>query len=456
MISSSQESLHAFADHRSSQRQIDSSRRVLVFPAGTEIGLEIHSALSGYHDIHLFGAGEPTPNHARFVFDQYYEMQNVRASAWLAQFIELCETLHVNYVFPAHDDAIIALSNARAEIPATIVTSSDDVCQTTRSKSATYRRLAEVVPVPYVYSSANEVERYPVFVKPDRGQGSQGVQRVDDPEHLELALRTISNPIICEYLPGDEYTVDCFSNGAGILLFAGARRRNRTRNGIAVSTETVSLTEANTIASAINSTLKPRGAWFFQLKRSRSGTLTLLEVAPRIAGSMAAHRMIGVNFPLLSILDLEGAPLQILTNHGAVKLDRALCNRYRSQIHFDILYLDFDDTLAHRDTIDERVMQLLCMCLNQGIHTSLITETPIESMRPILRKISHLFDEVIQAHPYQSRGILLDKKASVYVDNNSRRRLEVSKSNGIPTFDVSMIELIYGCAADYNTKGIIS
>lgn len=33
-------------------------RRVLVFPAGTEIGLEIFQALKHYKEIALFGAGQ--------------------------------------------------------------------------------------------------------------------------------------------------------------------------------------------------------------------------------------------------------------------------------------------------------------------------------------------------------------------------------------------------------------
>ncbi len=86
-------------------------------------------------------------------------------------------------------------------------------------------------------------ERYPVLVKPDRGQGSSDVQRVDNAEQLAIALRRIADPIICEYLPGDEYTVDCFSSANEGLLFAGARRRNRTRNGISVNTDTLDLPE---------------------------------------------------------------------------------------------------------------------------------------------------------------------------------------------------------------------
>ena len=118
-------------------------------------------------------------------------------------------------------------------------------------------------------------------------------------------MRNVVDPIICEYLPGEEYTIDCFSDRERGLLFAGARRRRRIRNGIAVNTVTEQLPEVWGIAETIGNELRLRGAWFFQLERVSGGELTLLEVAPRIAGAMAAHRVMGVNVPLLSIFEHE-------------------------------------------------------------------------------------------------------------------------------------------------------
>jgi hypothetical protein len=424
------------------QRGGPKERRVLVFPAGTEIGLEIHAALRGYRNIKLFGAGEAVSNHARFVFSEYHEIPNVRTPAWLHQFIALCDKLRIQYVFPAHDDALIALSAFRDRIPARILTSSDEVCQITRSKSATYRRLAKIVPVPRLYASAAEVEQYPVLVKPDRGQGSLHIYRAENPKQLEVALNQTPDPIICEFLPGEEFTVDCFSSVSQGLLYSCARRRIRTRNGISVHTQTVDLPEVATLASAIAHELDLHGAWFFQLKRSVDNVLTLLEVAPRIAGAMAAHRVSGVNFPLLTILDAEGQNVQILNNPGQIQLDRALCNRYQKVLSFDCLYLDLEDTLLREGVLDEDVMRLVCRCLNEDIRLVLLATENYTSM-PIVNRIIAFFDEVVHVEPDQPRSDCVQEASAIYVDNSFRRRLEVSRSKNIPTFDTSMIELLY-------------
>ena len=100
----------------------------------------------------------------------------------------------------------------RDKIPAALITSPLQTCEITRSKTATYRALAGKVRVPRVYASADRIDRYPVLVKPDRGQGSQGVHMVAAADELDDALREVRDPLICEYLPGEEFTVDCFSD----------------------------------------------------------------------------------------------------------------------------------------------------------------------------------------------------------------------------------------------------
>ncbi|MHB0926024.1 MAG: ATP-grasp domain-containing protein, partial [Gallionellaceae bacterium] len=258
-------------------------RRVLVFPAGTEIGLEIFHALEHCKEVSLFGAGQDISNPARFVYPAYHVLPAISEPGWVDALIALCRSLHIDYIFPAYDDVIVALSREAEKLPAKVISSPSRACEITRSKSETYRALDGIVRVPRLYASAEEVDSYPVFVKPDRGQGSFGIARVDDKEALVAALRAIRDPIICEFLPGEEYTVDCFSDREKGVLFAGARSRRRTRNGISVNTLTEALPEATVMAKLIGRELGLHGAWFFQLKRAQDGQLALLEIAPRIA-----------------------------------------------------------------------------------------------------------------------------------------------------------------------------
>ena len=281
------------------------------------------------------------------------------------------------------------------------------------------------------------------MVKPDRGQGSFGITPVKDQRELARALETVPDPIICEYLPGEEYTVDCFSDREKGVLFAGARVRRRTRNGISVNTQTVSLPGVGKIAQSISEALDLRGAWFFQLKRAVDGELTLLEVAPRIAGSMAAHRVMGVNFPLLSIFEAERLPLSVTVNGGPVELDRGLSNRYRRDLKFGVVYVDLDDTLVLNGKVNTDVVTLIFQCINRGIPVKLLTRHAGE-LPDILRKhrLSGLFDEIIHLRNKEPKSEKITESDAILIDDSYSERMEVHAKRGIPTFDCSMIELI--------------
>jgi hypothetical protein len=418
-------------------------RNVLVFPAGTEIGLEIFHALKSCKELRVFGAGQDVSNHAKFVYPEYHYLPSIHEEGWLESLISVCSKLEIDYIFPAYDDVIVALSEVVDRIPAALITSSIETCKITRSKTATYSALAGKVRVPHVFDSASEIVNYPVLVKPDRGQGSQSVQKVDSVAELDHVLRKIRDPIICEYLPGEEFTVDCFSDRERGLLFAGVRSRRRIRNGISVNTVTEQLPEVGQIADVIGRTLNLRGAWFFQLKRALTGELTLLEVAPRIAGAMAAHRVIGVNFPLLSIFEHERLNIKLLINPGEVELDRALSNRYRYQLAFNTAYIDLDDTLIVNGQVNLQVIKFIYQCINQGKHVKLITRHQ-EDLAETLGKhrLLSLFEDVIHITAGMPKSSLIAEQDAILIDDSFSERMDVSQKCGIPTFDGSMLEVL--------------
>ena len=418
-------------------------RNILVFPAGTEIGLEIYHALKQCKEIRMFGASEDVSNHAKFLYTHYYKLPSIHDDNWLNALENLCLTLKIDYIFPAYDDIIVALSRVKDKLSAAVILPSEKVCEITRSKSTTYACLQDVVRVPILYKNPQEVKQFPVFIKPDQGQGSLGVKKITSLEQLYPALAKLPDAIISEYLPGKEYTIDCFSDRERGLLFSGARIRGRMRNGIAVNTRTVELPEATEIAKKIGDKLSLHGAWFFQLKGAKDGSLALLEVAPRIAGSMATHRVRGINFPLLSIYEHERFPLHILINSGAVELDRALSKRYKHSVKFNCLYVDLDDTLILNNKVNEEVIKLIYQCINDHKRVILITRHVHDLQRTLVTyRLSGLFDEIIHLSPLDKKSHYIKESAAIFVDDSFAERLEVATECGISTFDTSMIELL--------------
>jgi hypothetical protein len=297
--------------------------------------------------------------------------------------------------------------------------------------------------VPKIYNTPADVISFPVLVKPDRGQGSFQVYKIENYKELLSATSKVPNAIISEYLPGDEYTVDCFSDREDGVLFAHARSRLRIRNGISVHTKSEQLEEIPRLAEQINNVLKLRGAWFFQLKRAKDGELTLLEVAPRIAGAMATHRVMGVNFALLSVFEAERLPLSILTNKSEIQLDRALVNRYVHKVEFKTLYVDLDDTLIINGKVNIEIVKLIFQCINQRKIIVLLTRHSFDLSKTLTEhRLNGLFDKLIHLKNNEPKSKFITEADAILVDDSFAERQEVAKTRGISTFDCSMVELL--------------
>jgi len=421
---------------------------VLVFPGGTEIGLEINRALRECKEVRLFSAGQTISNHAPFVYRHHFELPSIHEAGWIAALNQILEVEQIEFIFPAYDDIILALASHAEQINARIVTSPLETCRLCRSKLKTYQSLAELLPVPRIFERIKDVEQYPVFVKPDIGQGSQGAVLV----HTEAQLGSLIDDyaaaekrlLVMEYLPGAEYTVDCFSHRSQGLLYASGRERVRTKSGISMASRAVSDSIFQEYAHIISQHISLYGAWFFQLKQDVSGHFRLLEVAPRIAGTMALNRVKGVNFPLLSLYEAMNLPLKIMTHSIDVEIDRALINRYRHNYSFDVLYIDFDDMLIVKDVVNLDAIRLVYQCINQGKRVILLTRHHGDLLATLRRfHLSSVFDEIIHVETNQQKADFIREERAIFVDDSFRERELVSQQCGIPTFDSSMIEMLF-------------
>jgi hypothetical protein len=421
-------------------------KNVLIFPGGTEIGLEIWKSLKDVKDIALYSAGSDVSNHAPYVFKNHLIIPDIHNSKWIECLNAYILEYKIDYIFPAYDDIVIALAKNATKLKAKIISSPLDTCLLTRSKSKTYGRFKNLLPIPRTYCEISEIDYFPVFVKPDAGQGSQGASKVNDLNSLELSLQHNENLVISEYLSGKEFTIDCFTDRIRGLLFCNGRERIRTRAGISMNSKPV---DANinkiftNYANIINNELEFFGAWFFQLKLDASNIFKLLEIAPRISGTMATYRVRGVNFPLLSIYEHERINIEIMENPCDLVIDRALMNRYRHNIKYDRVYIDLDDTIIIGERINIDLMRFLYQAINDRCELILISKS-VNDLHDYLKKkrLLGLFDKIIQLEKNESKADYIDPHGSIFIDDSFSERKSVFDRHKIPTFDCSMIELL--------------
>jgi len=418
--------------------------RVLIFPGGTEIGLELRHSLAWRREIELFSAGAHISNHAPLVFARHFAVPTVGEPGWLATLQDLAQSNCITHIFPAHDDALLALAQNKSCFKAKLVTSPLQTCSITRSKSATINRLGRAIPAPRLYSDESEIREFPVFLKPDKGQGAQRTSLARDREELRAMLREDPGRIIMEYLPGREFTVDCFSDRERGLLYVRGRERHLIRHGIAMDCSFVEDERFQDYAHRISRELDFHGAWFFQVKEDAAKGLKIMEVAPRIGGTACLSRVTGVNLPLLSLYESERIAVRIQPAEYRVRLDRALVNRYVHTLSYKTIYVDFDDTLVVRGRLNCNLVRLLYQAVNLRRRVVLITRHAGD-LRARLRelRLTELFDGIIHLNAEESKADHLKERDAVLIDDCHRERTEVFERTGVPGLDPTMIELLY-------------
>lgn len=426
--------------------------RVLVFPAGTETGMEIQKSLAPCKEVKLVGATSGSCNHAEYVFSQCYQVKDVMSEGWIEDLNTVIDKERIDFVFPAHAYVIDALSRRRKEISATLIAASEKAIAITRSKTKTLSTLHGVVPAPRVFAGIEKITFFPVFVKPDNAYGSQGASTAHSASELQAIVERTPKAVIQEFLPGPEVTCDCFSDIDGRLLFARARYRQRIRMGTSMHSEFVSSEENRLFASyarIISERIGISGAWFFQMKADQEGTYRLLEVEARIAGTMCLNRVSGVNFALLSLLIHSGKSFEIRTNAGEVVVDRALTNRYRHNYQYQTVYVDLDDTLVLHGKVNVHLVSFIYQAINEGKKVVLISKSLESDKDAFLRRhrLHGLFDKVVWLTEADSKADVINDKKAIFIDDSFTQRMEVAEKCGIPTFDPSMIEMLQSAKA---------
>ena len=405
--------------------------RILVFPCGSEIGLEVADSLKYNKHFSLIGVSSQ-PDHGRFIFENYHEITStIHEDSCIDELKEIIHSQEVDLVYPTMDLVLHRLKIYEAKLGVPVVSSPLETTEICLSKKETYAHLNDVILTPKIINIDAQASEFPVFAKPDIGYGSRGTQLISNPEDLKHFMESEkgSKTIITEYLPGREYTVDCFSDKNGTLLFAGARERGRISNGISVSSATSSeLSERFLpLAEAINKKLTFRGAWFFQLKESKTLEAALLEVACRLAGTSSVHRIQGINFAELSCYVALGKTVSIVHQNVSVKIDRALSRKFELSVQFEYVYIDLDDTLIVDNKVNSDLIKFIFECKNERKKIILITKHA-GNLDDTLSKFSlkPLFDEIIHLKKLDSKYEYIKHQASIFIDDSFSERKEVA------------------------------
>ncbi len=271
----------------------------------------------------------------------------IAAKELLDQLLSIARAEQVDVLYPlsTEDQEFFALHRSAFEsVGIKVVTSSLEALRVSNDKLALLRRATEAgVPCP-VFVELTDVSELdalvqhlgfpaqPCVIKLNRGTGSRGVKIIDanidpterlfdrmnhrvglDDVKAGLCHPSMLPPLhLCEYLPGREYSVDVLCNN-GKTISSVVRDRKSTLFGMATHAIVVDLPVIDQHARSIVEACGLSYVVNVQFRCREDGTPCLLEINPRIPGTIALSTAAGINMPYLAVklvLDEPIGPLQ--------------------------------------------------------------------------------------------------------------------------------------------------
>jgi len=243
--------------------------------------------------------------------------------------IELCRRLEITVLVPTVDSELLPLAAVRQRLAGegtTLLAAPDSTLAVCLDKAELAAVCSDSCDVPSttVLGGGTAVP-LPSIVKPRTGSGSRGIRLVQDEGDL-AGLPRDESQLVQEYLPGEELSVDVFVRADGTVVAAVPRRRDRVDSGVAVAGRTVHDQPCIEQAVAVSRAIGLRGVANVQLRRREDGTPALLEVNPRLPGSLVLSAAAGANLAALALAEALGESVPAFIPFREVAMVRYLAD----------------------------------------------------------------------------------------------------------------------------------
>ncbi len=160
-------------------------------------------------------------------------------------------------------------------------------------------RIDEKLNLAALPESLTPTASHAVILKPRAGSGGRGVQLIRSLAPLS-GLPRDGSWLLQEFLPGTEYSVDVLSDTHGRPVAAVPRSRLKVDSGVAVTGRTHYDPELEHLARILVANIKLPYVCNVQLRRDRRGQARVIEINPRLPGTMSLTVAAGINMPALA------------------------------------------------------------------------------------------------------------------------------------------------------------
>jgi carbamoyl-phosphate synthase large subunit len=310
--------------------------RVLMTGGGAPGAAGILKCLQQGGDIEIVVADANPDSVGKYLNPVFEIIPKATDAGFIPAIEKLCEKHSIDVVLPLVTRELFPLSAHKTDFAqkgVKIIVSNFEQLNIANNKGKLYQKLHEndiLTPQFVIVETIIELQAavqhlgYPektVCFKPCISNGMRGFRIIDDNKDefdllfnykptseyikLEKAIEILSTRafpalLVSEYLPGEEYTIDCLAQN-GKCLLAIPRLRKKMVQGISVAGIIENNEEIINYCRQIVECCQLHGPIGVQVKRANDGTFKVLEINPRVQGTTVALLGAGVNLPLLAV-----------------------------------------------------------------------------------------------------------------------------------------------------------
>lgn len=291
---------------------MDIIMKILITAVGRRVQLVKH--LSQYFQVIGVDCSDIAP--AAWHCDKFYRIPSVNNKSYIDMLLSICSKEKINVLLPLYEKEFFIIESSKKyfdDLGTYVMLSNKKVIEICNDKWKTYMFFVNNnIKTAESFLKAEKFIKYrfPLFIKPRVGMGSEYTYKINDEEELFFYYKRINEPIIQEYLEGDEYTFDCFCDSRGVPVSIVPRIRLEVRAGESSKTRIVRSNKLIDKAKEVCEKLNAIGPITIQGFKVNSEDIVFTEINSRIAGGVPITIEAGVCYGRLIESMVKGKELR--------------------------------------------------------------------------------------------------------------------------------------------------
>ena len=254
---------------------------------------------------------------ALYFADKFYITSRINDTNYINDLIEICKKEEIKGIMSLIDPELSLLAKNKEkfkEIGVELIGSDYETTELCFDKYEFFKFLNENnFKCAKTYISLEDFKKdyndgkisFPVFIKPRTGSASLGVNKVDFMEHLELLYKLFPDMIIQEFIPGQEYGVDCYIDlVSSEVISIFAKKKIRMRSGETDKAVSIKNEKLFNVIEKLVRKLNLRGTVDIDVFES-DGEWIISEINPRFGGGHLLAYKCKENYPKFILNNLN-------------------------------------------------------------------------------------------------------------------------------------------------------